>query len=63
MVQTLGRPRRRPDAVLLGEPMRKHPDYVSRVDADAVGQFLGGEIRVVQVVLAPVEELPDLFVR
>lgn len=63
MVQALGRPRRRPDAVLLGEPLREHPDDVSRMDADAVGQFLGGEIRVVQVVLAPVEELPDLFVR
>ncbi|GAA3073825.1 hypothetical protein GCM10020254_17050 [Streptomyces goshikiensis] len=52
-----------PDPVAFGEPGREGAYDVAAADPDGAGQLLGGEVGVVQVVLAAVEELPDLLVR
>ncbi len=52
-----------PDAVALVEPGGEGPAHLAGADADLLREFLGGEVGVVEVVAAPVEELADLLVR
>ncbi len=51
------------DAVVVGQARRQGPDDLPGPDAKSTGQVLCGEVDVVEVVLAAVEELPDLLVR
>lgn len=37
--------------------------YFARADTDGLGEFLGRQVRLVQIVLAAVEVVADLFVR
>lgn len=50
-------------AVAFREPAVEGGQDPAGADAGLGGQFLGGEVGLVEVVAAPVEELPDLLVR
>lgn len=47
----------------VGEACGQGPHDLAGPDADLPGQLLGGEVGVVEVVLAAVEEVADLLVR
>ncbi len=61
-VQVFARVGREADAVGPGQAIRQCLHDLAGPDPDLLGQALGREVGVVEVVLAAVEEVPDLLV-